>query len=436
MARAFISILGTNDYLEAHHKLDGQISSDADKYVQEFLIKRKCKQWGENDEIRIFLTEQSEEKNWKDNGHQNKENIGLENRLKKMELKPKIISQKIPTGNNEEELWQIFDIISSSFNKDDEVIIDITHSFRFLPLLLTVILNYIKQIENINIRGIYYAAFESLGTFGQIEKLPLEKRIVPILDLTPIVELQEWTLATYNYVNHAEIKNLQKLVDRKNKELKKKSSNDKNNLNLESLKKTVSKLNRLSNNIALCRGKDIVDFDYNKVKSELKKLESESLIDGKNLTIKPIEKLFGVINKKIEEFENNDIDNGFIAAKWALDHNLFQQAITILQETVISKILVDIDYNYQDASFEQRKIVGMAIENIKLPKQYHSVKEKELYNNVRKLKKSLIIKKGYSKLKELRNDINHAGFDKKSKHFSEIKGQIAGLLESIRKKML
>jgi CRISPR-associated Csx2 family protein len=205
MSKAFISILGTNDYLESYHYLNGEkISNTPSKYVQEDLVEYFCKNWESDSEIRIFLTEEAREKNWLDNGHIDrqsklpKENPGLLNRLRKLNYKASIKDFDIPDGNTEEDLWQIFEIIFETFKENDEVIIDITHSFRFLPLLLTVMLNYTKQIRRIKILGVYYAAFESLGPIPEVAKWDVSKRKTPIFDLTPLVKLQEWTLATYD----------------------------------------------------------------------------------------------------------------------------------------------------------------------------------------------------------------------------------------------
>ncbi|HPZ06717.1 MAG TPA: TM1812 family CRISPR-associated protein [Candidatus Eremiobacteraeota bacterium] len=63
MNNTFISVLGTNNYLECRYNNGGIV-----KYIQEDLIKRYCIDRNEVDEIRIFLTKEARTKNWEDIG--------------------------------------------------------------------------------------------------------------------------------------------------------------------------------------------------------------------------------------------------------------------------------------------------------------------------------------------------------------------------------
>jgi len=433
MSKAFISILGTNDYLESYHYFnDKKLSDTPGKYVQEDLLKYFCKEWEANDEVRIFLTEDARNKNWLDNGHivrttgKQKENIGLFNRLGKMNYSFSINDFSIPDGNSENELWDIFEIIFNSFKDDDEVIIDITHSFRFLPLLLTVMLNYTRQIKNIKIKGVYYAAFETLGTIQEVSKWSVEKRKVPVFDITSLIKLQEWTLATYDFTNNANIAALKGMVKG---EIKTILSNTQTLGQSEILlRKTITYLEKVSNNIALCRGNEIINFDYAKLLKELKKLRNTDLI------IKPIKLLVDVIVKKIEDFRNNDINNGFIAVKWAMEHGLYQQAITMLQEILVTKILADLKLDY--FSLANREIVTSAVkiksQKIKESKWYGKAAENKLLTR-KVLGYYLLdeIKGNFEKLTKIRNDVNHAGFLKGHKSYDSIVDKLNIIIQNI-----
>ncbi len=441
MSKAFISILGTNDYLESYHYFnDKKLSDTPGKYVQEDLLKYFCEEWKANDEVRIFLTEDARNKNWLDNGHidritgKQKENIGLYNRLVKMNYCFSINDFSIPDGNSENELWDIFEIIFNSFKDDDEVIIDITHSFRFLPLLLTVILNYTRQIKNIKIKGVYYAAFETLGQIQEVSKWPVEKRIVPIFDLTPLVKLQEWTLATYDFTFNANTNLLQKLVQNEirtiiaDKKFLKESE--------KVLKKTIDNMEKVSNNIALCRGKEIIDFDYEDLLKKLTELKNYN-----SILIKPVKQLIDVIINKINQFVDNDINNGFRAVDWAIKHKLYQQAITLLQEVIITKVLKDAELDIDE--LKNREIVTSAIKiknsNI-TQKDWKGKASKypKITNKILSLPLLEKIKDDYDKLTALRNDVNHAGFlnKPKAKSYKSIIAQLNNIYRSILSKVI
>ena len=51
-------------------------------------------------------------------------------------------------------------------------------------MLAIVVLNYAKTLKKIKLRGIYYGAFEVLGSFEEASKIPISERRVPVLDLT------------------------------------------------------------------------------------------------------------------------------------------------------------------------------------------------------------------------------------------------------------
>ena len=428
MSKAFISILGTNDYLETRHKFpDGKVTREPVKYIQEDLVKEFCQDWTEDDEIRIFITDEAEKKNWLDDGHKDKEgnvnkNTGLEKRLNALGLKAKIKPIKIPTGDSEKEIWEIFDIISSKFRKDEKVIVDITHSFRSLPMLLTVMLNYTRQIKNINVEGIYYAAFETLGPIPEVRKIPVKERIAPIFDLTPLVKLQEWTNATRDFIEFANVKELKRMIKSENNSYEK--IDEENKL----LRKTFRMLDQVSENIALCRGREIVNKKYSVIKNNLKELE-------KITTIKPVKNLFELIDKKIERFSDSDLNNGFVAVEWCMEHKLYQQAITILQETIITKILYLLNLDYSNLKY--RKIVTSAIRFINegTPEEKwrdEAGEHKEITKKIMDLPFTNEIRKDFDKISSIRNDVNHAGFLSDNRNTDSILARINQVFEKIK----
>lgn len=434
MSKAFISILGTNDYLESFHLLDGKLlSKTPSKYVQEDLVEYFCKDWQSDSEVRIFLTEEARNKNWVDDGQidvqtkERKKNIGLQNRLKNLNYQTTIKDFTIPEGKTEKDLWEIFEIIFETFKDNDEVIIDVTHSFRFLPLLLTVMLNYTRQVKNIKIEGVYYAAFESLGPISVVENWDVSKRKAPIFDLTPLMKLQEWTLATFDYTQNANINSLENLVKNEIKSIL--SETKKLPQSEILLRKTVSLLKDLSNNIALCRGSEIVNFDFEELTSNLEKLKESEIV------IKPFKLLIDTIITKVSKFKNDDINNGLVAAEWALKHNLYQQAITILQEILITEILERNDLNVSNLKY--RKIVPSAIriksQNIPTCKWEGEAKKNKNITKIL-LNDALLndVKKEFEKLSSIRNDVNHSGFLTGQKNYKSIIQKINDIYKKIK----
>ena len=99
----------------------------------------------------------------------------------------------IPSGKSEGELWEIFDIYADAVDNEDEVVLDITHGFRSLPVLALPAIAYLSQVKNVEFKYILYGAFEARDP---------SKNETPIFDLTPFVSLLDWTNAV-NVFQHS-----------------------------------------------------------------------------------------------------------------------------------------------------------------------------------------------------------------------------------------
>ena len=102
----------------------------------------------------------------------------------------------IPYGLNQKEQIDIFRRISIAFdesiNSNDEIILDITHSFRSLPLFTTSILNYLKEVKNKNIKI-------SKVLYGMLDAMSEFNNIAPIIDISSSIEINEWSKAAHAF---------------------------------------------------------------------------------------------------------------------------------------------------------------------------------------------------------------------------------------------
>ncbi len=419
MIKSFISILGTNDYLECRHSFNNLTSDLPVKYVQEDSIKFFCKDFTEQDEIRIFLTNLARQRNWENDGF-SKPNDGLKNRLFKAGLLCKINDYSIPDGNSENEIWKIFEIILNTFHQDETVIVDITHSFRFLPMLLTTLLNYAKYQKNITVNGIYYAAFESLGTINEVKTIPAEKRITPIFDLTSLSLLQDWTLASFDFINNANVNMLKQLVRAENRFTESLSNNKK-----FFPQNVIRKLEKLITNIALCRGKELLEYDYNDLKENIDKLKTLSGLP------KPFFFLIDELYKKVQSFNNNYNNLIIVLADWCLKHNYYQQMVTLLQEFSITLILDEcsldrFNLNYRIITSQSFRISAQKLSEESW--QSPAKENKEITSQILNSNKLESLKDSFQALTDLRNDINHAGFLHDAKNVESIKSRLNNIL--------
>ncbi len=415
--KIFISFLGTNNYVPCNYFTEGHESEKVlnMKYIQEAAIKLYCNDFTETDNFYIFLTKDAREKNWQDNGHKDfktKEfipNEGLDTRLRKLQLKGKVIHENIDEGFSTDQIWKIFNTVYKSILPNDEVILDITHAFRSLPMLGMVLLNYAKALKNVSVKSIHYGAFEKLGTGLEVEKMPIEDRNASILNLVSFSELQDWTKAADIFIKYG---NSQGLVDLAKKEIQPllKEQND-NTLIAKEFNKLAKSLDAVTNSLNTNRGSEIVSGKiFKNLNDNINTLSNDNFI----VPMKPI---LEKISEKIKNFSKNpDWKNGFEAVQWCIEHDLTQQGITMLQESIFTYFchIHNLDFKKE----KDRELISACFYIKKSGFDDELGKWKELAkNNESKVKEILNtlskeLTSDYESLTTGRNDIQHGGFSK------------------------
>jgi len=415
MARkVFISVLGTNAYLEARYHFEKKAQGDEEAlhFVQEKIIKNFCLNWSKNDQLLFFLTDKARENNWAEKA-QKGQYEGLSSRLAKLNLNCPYEDVDIPDGLNDKEIWEIFDAVFKRLQKGDDLYFDITHSFRMLPMVIMVLINYAKFLKDINVKSITYGAFEKLGPTYKVREMPVQDRWVQILELKQLSLLQDYTNAANVFVNHGAVTGLTKLFP-------------------ESQFSVA--LTNFSDAFLGCRGVDVYQAESAmKLREQINELDTNVMCSAE----KPI---IESIRNKVEPFENgNIVGNGINAVQYCIDHGLIQQAITLLTELMVTYTLVYVDFDWKSQLY--RNIASNCL-NIKNKERYKfdaardqlvSLVEKEiisceemkielkkhedLVRGIYELPfKESLTKKIYSCLAQgTRNDINHAGIRKDPK---------------------
>lgn len=410
MSNVYISFLGTNDYLECTYQYEDADPVKNIRFVQEATLKTFCSEWTPDDRIFIFTTGEACKKNWLDNGHIDRETkgplprTGLENRIRGLGLAACIEKIDIPEGKSKDEIWQIFNNVYDRLNPGDEVVFDITHSFRSIPMLAIVVLNYAKVIKKISLKGVYYGAFEVLGPLEVAKNIPPEKRLVPILNLTPFDLLMEWSFAIDRFLGSGDAGPVSDLAMGSVAQiLNDTKGRDETAKAIRSLGKGLVSFSKV---LATCRGPQISKVSRNLTK-QINKCDKLSLPPA-------FLPLFNLLKEEIAHFKGSDIDDGIQAARWCLDHNLIQQAYTILQETLFSHMLLSTQGDMND-------LIGRDIASQAIKIHMEELSEDEWHfpaeankETTRKFLEFLRTTPGLVKamrdLTQFRNDLNHAGY--------------------------
>lgn len=402
--KVFLSFLGTSFYENTTYKdQDDEIGYET-RFVQEATIRKYCSEYDESSKIFIFTTE-SALTNWNDGYHKknNGERFyydGLKKCLDNINLHCSVENIQIPNGNSTEEIWDIFETIFNLLKEEDELIFDITHSFRTLPMLNMVLINYAKLLKKVSISGIYYGAFEA----G-------DKTITPIWNLIEFVSLQDWTNAAQMFLQAGSAKQLFKLLEKYNLE------------GIASLNDFTGEI--LTNrSIAINEGSSAINTVALLNNSELKMPSAFTPISN-------------LVKSKIENFKENDILNGLHAIQWCVDNNLTQQGITIMAEFVPTFLLYKMEEDCLD-KFNRDTISARLSINSNDGFRYDS--NEDISNRQRVLIEKASKIEGFKKLCErhrsntsnFRNDINHGGYNFNPSHHSLFENDLKDKFEKLK----
>lgn len=404
MARKlFISFLGTGNYHECVY-YDSQKQYRPTHFIQcATLEKIGAQQWEETDAVRIFATKKAKEQNWNE-VLEGKDYAGLSKQISDLGLKAAIQCVSICDGKNETEMWDLFETVFSQIEEGDLLYVDLTHAFRYQPMLMLVLINYAKFLKNIKVMHISYGNYEA-GLTTAIDGKDLT--LAPIVNLLQLSQLQDWTTAAADFLQNGYVDKMSDLASNSIRLLQKDvSTRSDDNRKLASF---VGELKTLVEERQTCRGLDISSgATQQKLMEEAGKLGE--------VVIKPLEPILEKVSQALPKPEGS-LNNCLDAAQWCYDNHLYQQSATILQEGVVTYFSER--HGIAIANEEERGLVNSAF-NIKayaLPQSEWDVKPAQI-DKVKELLGDIVLSQpsvycAFSNITEIRNDYNHAGFRSK-----------------------
>lgn len=427
--KVFISILGTGNYKPCSYR-QGDFTSTETRFIQEATLDflRKRSEWCATDAAYIFLTPTARIANWQAepiniyDSHKVKDYAGLEPTLSQMGLPFPVEPVEISEEGDEEAIWSVFRSIYDRICEGDRLYIDITHSFRYLPMLLLVLTNYAKELKGAEVVSITYGNWEA------------KTEIKPIVDLGALIELQDWTVAAGEFLRNGRASGLAELTKERVTPILKATKGKSEAA--DGLRKLVDKLTTVSESLTTIRGKEILSGGIFK---ELDKY-THGLDAG---LITPMVPLIDKIRDSFRDFDTKpSVSNGFAAARWCHRMQLYQQSITILQETM--KAYVAASHGYPSDDEDYTELVATAFHIAK-----ESISEDKLWRGesdptdrearaVRQFLADPVVRELcqlYDEIRQLRNDFNHAGFRSNAVKGRDIPGRIKMLIRRTEEMM-
>ncbi len=400
MAQKFFSFLGTGNYQLCKYKLAEDKISNEVIFIQEALIKFLCKDFTEKDSICIFVTKEAKEKHWNE----------LFAQITKMNLSCHVISVSIEDSKTEADIWNLFKTLYDEIERNDSVIFDLTHSFRYLPMLFFSILNYAQYLKHITVKGIFYGAWEARKQ---------EENIAPVFNMTDSYQVLQWASAADVFTNYGIADKLYQRI--KNQDLE-----------FGATGKLSDSILKISDNMNYSRGQRILEGKM--FSNCIEKIDMYKYSDG--IKLNPILlPLLVSIENKIKEFNENSALNFIPAVQWYINHDMPAEAISMLKEGVITYLLEKNGFDFKKSKL--RLVLGKRLAYFSRSSENFSYtdKESEYRETVEFIMKTPLakdVKAIIESFNSFRNDIDHSGFIEHARSPENLKKEIKDAFNRIK----
>lgn len=236
-----------------------------------------------------------------------------------------IIRYGLDEGEISENVGNIIKL-NEQFNVGDEIIVDITHAFRSLPMLIMNLLIYMKNVsrKNIIISHIYYGMLEMFN----------ERKYAPIVDIKGVLDLNDWITGAYSFSQYGNAYKVADILEGVETSLASRLRQFSDNLNLNHLFALEQEVNNLA---------------------ALRKAEYQSPLS--EMVVKPIVdeflRDFGVVGKNHALFQ-------FRIAQWQYKHRNYASSLISLQESILTYICQkeELDWRNKEDRDEAKKRVN------------------------------------------------------------------------------
>jgi CRISPR-associated DxTHG motif protein len=370
------------------------------------LFPEALAKWLEPAEILVLLTAEAKtgpHSHWKD----------LQSRLGDLHLvAPQPID--IPSGKSEQELWEIFSILTKCLDGQRPVVFDVTHAFRSLPILALLATAYLRVAHTVRLERLLYGAFEARSN-GR----------APVFDLTPFVTLLDWTAATDKFLKTGAAHELAGLLDDAQR-LPWQAGLENRATLPRKLQGLAGVLRRLSQNLSLARPAAVA-VEAKALSRRLDEAGSES-----ERWARPFALLLDHTRDTYAPFIPDTLVSQRQLVHWYVEHEHFAQAILLGREWLVSWTCLKMGKDL----INEREEVERALNEVMFSKRNgNPLPSGSLAALVATWPEAAILIAAWSPTGDLRNDVAHCGMRpqprsaecivQSAKHLSEQLDQLA-----------
>ncbi|GHT36954.1 hypothetical protein FACS189435_0940 [Bacteroidia bacterium] len=98
--------------------------------------------------------------------------------------------------------WEWFGQLQSVIEKDDTIILDVTHGFRIIPVVFSAAIGYLKRAKNVFVESVLYGVYEA------------EEEEKPIVDVKDFYTINDWAEGVGRLIDDADASFLKKVAEK------------------------------------------------------------------------------------------------------------------------------------------------------------------------------------------------------------------------------
>lgn len=391
-----VAAIGTSHYENVEYRFNDGTTIPAKYFLVGLVDMLKP------DTVVVLLTEDARILQWT-----SVDGAGIGDLLKQRDVN--VIAVDIPKGANEAEAWQIFELINSHIPERAEVILDITHGLRSIPVLMLLATFYLQRVRDITISNIFYGALEAVDRSNHTK---------PAYSLGHFLTLLDWAGGVEVFKQTGDPKRLAELLDARNTSVRKTYTGGPDGERLPTRLKTVSTtLLSLSQALGVIRPIEVMEYA-----SQLQQ-NLESAADESRTWAKPFALIFDQMRDVFTPLGLTDPlehskQQRFIAAQvnlieWYIRYEQFDAASLLLRELIVTW------YMFNKGQTD--------ISNVEARKNIEGDLHRHFENDKRDDLGGL-----WKSVTEIRNDIAHIGMQKSPKPAKKLSALISKAFDDFK----
>jgi len=309
---------------------------------------------------------------------------------------------RIPSGKNEDEFWDIFQLLSTEAAAEQNQVWDVTHGFRSLPLITMLALAFLRSGLEVRPEHIIYGLFDK------------ENQPAPLIDLAPMLSLLDWAGATERFNQTGDARGISMLLTIiKDDFMRSSELSQKERYFISPVTHLTGRLKDLSSALALIRPPS-VSKNAHVLTSEIHQVREVLTFSARTrpaaMLLDRVKETYAPLAGE-SDLPKETLKTQLSLIQWYVERELWMQAATLEREWMISWVMFQQDESAflvdKDARERTAKILNLEANN--------AIEAKSVVNDLSKIHSVKELLKVWKNLGDIRNDLDHAGMRERPK---------------------